>query len=342
MAQFAQKKTAPASGTLAIRFFRPRKARTATGGMGPANLTEGTVARRRSEVSIGSLDCYLNQRGDDFEITDVVRATDVLDTLSVYMKTVGADAALDLDRIHAASILADATTNAKALALGISTRAQTTLFNSNNTYGKATAQYFERFAGVVNTGNSAADFATLAGLTRANAKFTRLEHLRALTQLRANDVKAPDGKVYPVLVPPEIMFDIRQDGTLVNAMTYRDNKKLYAWEEFELDGGAFIEHTNPWQEAAGGYGTYAAAGGIFACLYLGDEAFGTVKLSTNVAGGDPTAPKIVVLDQPDKTDPYNQYVIGAWKCYYGAMLILTSDASDVPHVVALRCQSSFQ
>jgi N4-gp56 family major capsid protein len=144
-----------------------------------------------------------------------------------------------------------------------------------------------------------------------------------------------------VIAPPEIMFDIRQDNTLVTAMTRRDTGKLYKWEELELDGGAFIESTNPWMEAAGGYGTYNAAGTIFSLLYLGDEAFGTVKLSTNVAGGDPTAPKITVLDQADKSDRYNQVVAGAWKVYYGAMMILTSDASDVPHVCALRCKTSF-
>jgi N4-gp56 family major capsid protein len=284
----------------------------------------------------------LNQRGDDFEISDVERATDVLDTLNIYMKTLGQDAALDLDTIHAASILADATSNPKALALGISTKAQTTLFNSNANYGKATANYFERFAGVANTGVSVNDFATLAGLSKANGKFTRMENMRAVTQLKANDVMPPDGKVYPCIVPPEVMFDVRQDTTIVAAMTQRDNKALYKWESLELDGAAFIEGTNPWQEAAGGYGTYSAAGNIFSVLYLGDEAFGTVRLSTNVAGGDPAAPKITVLDQPDKSDRYNQIVAGAWKVYYGAMMILTSDASDVPHVCALRCQSSFQ
>ena len=348
MEQFAQKKDAPAAGTLAIRFFRPRKAArsgsTGTGGAGTgiANLTEGVQNLRKTQVGVGNLDCYLNQRGDDFEISDIVRATDVLDTLSIYMKTLGADAALDLDSVMAASILGDCTTAAKAKALGVSSNAQTTLFNSNASYGVATAGYFERFAGVANTGVSANDFGTLAGLSRANGKFTRLENMRALTQLKANDVMPPDGMAYPVIVPPQVMFDIRQDVTLVGAMTQRDNKALYKWETVELDGAAFIEGTNPWQEAAGGYGTYNAAGGIFSLLYLGDEAFGTVRLSTNIAGGDPSAPKITVLDQADKSDRYNQVVAGSWKVFYGAMLILTSDPSDVPHVVALRCQSTFQ
>lgn len=336
MAQFADKKSAPAKAFQAIRFYRARKARKGQ----IQNLTEGVQTLVKDTVTIGSLDCYLNQRGDDFEITDIVIATDLLDTLKQYMKTLGQDAALDLDQVITNSLMGDATTALKSKALGLGA-AQTTLFNSNNTYGVATAPYFERFGGLANTGNSANDFATFNALPAAQAKFTRLEHLRALTQLRSNDVKPPDGKAFPVVVAPQVKFDIRQDATLVAAMTQRDNQKLYKYEEFELDGGAFVESTNPWQEAAV-YGTYNAAGGNFTSLYIGDDAFGTVKLSTNVAGGDPTAPKITVLDQPDKSDRYNQIVAGSWKVFYGSILKLTSDASDVPHVVALRTKTSFQ
>lgn len=339
--QFSEKKSAPAKGTLSVRFYRARKAQRATATQGPQNLTEGVVNLRKDQVSVGTLDCYLNQRGDDFQLSDIVDATDVLDTLRVYMKTLGQDAALDYDSIIWNSIMGNATSavNAKGLGLGA---AQTTLYNSNATYGVSSANYFEKFAGVVNTGVSITDFTTLAGLTRANAKFTRLEHLRSLTQMKSNDIRPKDGMVFPVVVPPQVMFDIRQDGTLVAAMTQRDNAMLYKWEEFELDGGAFIESTNPWQEAAGGYGTYNAAGPIYTCLYIGDDPYGTITISDKRAGGSPAAPKIVVLDQPDKYDPYNQTVVGAWKAYYGSILKITSDPTDVPHVVALRCQSSFQ
>jgi hypothetical protein len=114
MAQFAEKKSAPAEGLQAIRFFRPRKAKGRTiafaAGQGPTNLTEGTPAFRRTEVSVGHVDCYLNQRGDDFEISDIARATDVLDTLNVYMETAGRDAALDFDSILSAAIFGNAST----------------------------------------------------------------------------------------------------------------------------------------------------------------------------------------------------------------------------------------
>ena len=333
MEQFAEKKTAPAKGTGFVRFFRAQKSsRTAQ------NLTEGTPNLQKTSVNVGSLDCYLNQRGDDFQFSDIVDATDVLPTLKVWTKTIGDNAAIDYDRIITASILADATTTVKAKALGLGA-AQTTLFNSNASYGLG---YFERFAGVVNTGNSANDFATLAGLQPTQAKFTRLENLRAATQLRNNDVKPKDGKTYACVVPPPVMFDIRQDSTLVGAMQYRDNNLLYKWEEFTLDGIAFIESTNPWQEVSGGYGTYNAAGNIYTNLYIGDDAIGTIMISDKKAGSSPAAPKIVILDQPDKSDPYNQTIIGAWKSYYGSILKVTSDSTDVPHVVASRVQSTFK
>ena len=347
MDQFAEKKTAPAKGTQAIRFFRARKAvragSTAGGGAGtgPSNLTQGGgQALHKSQVSVGSLDCYLNQRGDDFQISDIAEATDVLDTLNIYSKTIGQDAALDYDQIITNSVMGNATTANLALALGLGA-AQTTLYNSNTTWGTG---YFERFAGIANTGVSATDFASLAALSPANGKFSRLENLRAITQLRSNDIRPKDGKNFAALISPQIMFDIRQDSTLVGAMQYRDNNLLYKWEEFTLDGAAFIESTNPWTELNNGYGTFtpvAQGATIFTNLYIGDDAFGTVMINDKRPGGSPAAPKLTILDKPDKSDPYNQYVLGAWKAYYGAILKITSDITDVPHVVASRCQSTF-
>ena len=343
--QFATKRTVQSKGTNSVRFYRARKAAragglVATGGVGTgiANLTEGVTNLRNTQVGVGHLDCFFNQRGDDASITDIADATDILDTLMVYTKTMGDDAALDYDNIITASCVGNATTANLATNLGLGA-AQTTLYNSNATYGTG---FFERFAGVVNTGNSAVDFASLAALAPAQAKFTRLENIRAATQLRINDIKPKDGKAYAAVISPAVMFDIRQDATLVNAMTQRDNDLLYKWEEFQLDGIAFIESTNTWQEAAGTYGTYTPGGGIFTNLYIGEDPFGTVMISDKRAGSNPASPKIKVLDTADKSDPYNQRIVIAWKAFYGSILFLTSDPSDVPHVVASRVQTTFK
>lgn len=344
MEQFADKKTEKSKGCLFVRFFRvQRGARTAQ------NLQEGVTNLNNTTVNVGNLDCYLNQRGDDFTITDIVEATDILDTLKIYSKNIGLNAAIDYDCIIAASILGNATTNNLAIALGLG-GAQTTLYGSSaggmNLLGGQ--GYWERFAGVPNTGNSANDWATLNGLTASQAKFTRTDNLRAITQLKTNDVMPPDGNSYPCVVSPSVVFDIRQDQTLVGAMQYRDNQLLYKWEKFELDGAAFVESTNPWRENA--YGTNLGApsntgapgtGNIYANLYIGEDAFGTVLIDDKKSGDSPAAPKINILDKADKSDPYNQRVVGAWKSYYGSILKLTNDPTDCPHVVASRVQCTF-
>ena len=312
-----------------IRFFRPRKASRA----GTQALTEGTAPANLTEVSIGFVDCALQQRGALAKISDIVRAIDLLDTLDVYTKTMGADAALDFDTVCNHAICsqagtADADATANPIPVG-----QTTMFNSNGS--------FERFAGVVNTANSANDWATMNGNTTAASKMTRVVHLGAITQLRVNNVPMVNGK-YPVICPPQVLFDIRQDSTWISAAVFDAPKlrSLYTWAEFELDGGVFVEQNNPFTEK-NTYGTFDKTGGIFSVIYIGDGAFGVPKLSGNTAGSDPRQPSMIVLSQPDKADPLNQIVTLGWKAFYSAILLLTSDASDVPHLVVQRCKATF-
>jgi hypothetical protein len=125
-------------------------------------FTQGTAPANLTEVAIGYVDVLLKQRGALAKITDIVRAIDLLDTLDVYTKTMGADAALDFDTVCSHAICsnpgqADADGTANPIPVG-----QTTMYNSNGS--------FERFAGVANTLVSATDFATLAGNTTARAK----------------------------------------------------------------------------------------------------------------------------------------------------------------------------
>jgi N4-gp56 family major capsid protein len=312
-----------------IRFFRPRKASRA----GVGALNEGAAPANLTEVAIGYVDAALSQRGALAKISDIVRATDLLDTLDVYTKTMGADAALDFDTVCSHAICskpgqadADATANPIPAA-------QTTMYNTNGS--------FERFAGVANTGNSAADFGTLSGNATAASKLTRAVHLGAITQLRVNNVPMVNGK-YPVICPPQLLFDVRQDGTWISAAVFDSPKlkSLYQWAEFELDGGVFVEQNNPFTELAT-YGTFDATGGIFSALYLGADAFGVPKLSGSTAGSDPRMPSMIVLSQPDKADPLNQVVTIGWKSFYTAVLLLTNEASDKPHLVQLRAKSSF-
>ena len=332
MEQFSTKLTAESRGTLSIRFFRRAKAARSA-----KNATQGGQSANNTQVGVGYVDCYLNQRVDDFRLTDIVKATDFIDNLEIQVLNMGEAAALDYDSIITAAIMGNATTANLAAALGLGA-AQTTLYNSNASYGLG---YFERFAGVPNTGVSVTDFATLAGANASQSKFTRDEGLRMATQLRVNDILPKDGAAFAAVVPSAVMFDMRKDVDIKAAWEYRDNSKLYNWEKFVLDGVAYMETTNPWEEAANGYGTYTKGGKVKTVLYFGDDAVGTCTISDKVAGVAPTAPKLTILDKPDKSDIHNQLVIGGYKSYFGCVLKLTSDATDIPRVAALRVQSTF-
>lgn len=324
-----------------IRFFRPRRASRAS----VVALTQGTTPTNLTEVPIGYVDCQLKQRGALAEITDIVRAIDLFDTLETYTKTMGADAALDFDSVCSHAICSKPGTADQDGTANPIPAAQSTMYDSDSN--------FERFAGVANTGDSATDFATLAAATASNSKLTRAVHLGAITRLKGVGatpaVPTINGR-YVALVPPELLYDVRQDATWIQAAVFNAEKlKLFKWAEFELDGAVFVEHNAPFIEYyQGTYGVYDVRGvgedsiqNIFSALYLGEGAFGTPKLSGMKAGSDPRAPSMIINDKPDKADPLNQLVTVGWKAFYQATLLKTNEATDQFRCVQQRCKSTF-
>jgi N4-gp56 family major capsid protein len=256
-------------------------------------------------------------------ITDLTQAIDLINTVQLYVKTMGADAALHLDDVIRNGIVSG-------------------LKDSDAKFG---ADYFERFAGASNTGDSSTDFATFHALSAANGKITRAVHLGCVTQLKAAKVPMIGGK-YVAITPPQVVHDMRQDTTWTNAATNADPEKLYKRLALMLDGCAFVEATNPFREGAT-YGTYSASGANFNTIYLGEGAFGCPELSDKRAGGSPMAPKMVVLAQPDKSDPLNLKTTIGWKAMYGCkLLIATTDGTtpaswEKPRALVLRTKSTF-
>lgn len=312
LASYGLRQAYPAHGT-SIRFFRPRAANTT----GTGAVAEGTTPTTLTEVAVGYVDVSLSQRGALATITDLVQAQDLLDTLQVYVETMGADAALDLDTVIR-----------NALVVGLN--------DSNSTYTNA---YFERFAGTTNTGTSSTDFATFHALSASNAKFTRARHLANVTQLRSARVPMIGGK-YVAVTPPQVMHDLRQDTDWVNAATQVNNEALYKNGEIMLDGAVFVPHDNPFREGAT-YKTYSASGANFTVHYLGAAAFGTPELSNKRAGGSPMGPRMNILSNADKSDPLNLKTFIGWKAYYGAAPFITNVSGEVPHYLSFRCKSTF-
>ena len=54
---------------------------------------------------------------------------------------------------------------------------------------------------------------------------------------------------------------------------------------------------------------------IISSLALGQEAIGVPQ----IAGNNPFAPRIDVLDRPDKSDPHNQNIVVATTAYFTAL-----------------------
>jgi N4-gp56 family major capsid protein len=312
LARFGLQGKYPAAGaTPTIRFFRPRLANTV--GTGP--LTEGTVPTNLTEVAVGYVDVPLTQRGALAKVTDIVLATDLLDTVKLYTQTMGADAALDLDTVTRNTLVAG-------------------LNNSNATY----TGYFERFAGTANTGNSANDFASMSALSSSSANMTRAENIKCITQLKSARVPKIAGK-YVCIVPPAIIHDLRKDTTLTLAFQYQ-GEPLYKDQVVMLDGVVFIEATNPFQETA--YGTFAAGGKVFTSIYLGDAAFGVPGLDNAKAGGSPFAPQLIIINKPDHYNPLAQFIQIGWKAFYGAKPLITNESWESPRFVLFRSQTTFQ
>lgn len=348
LGRYGTAKELPAnSAATTIRFFRPRRAKKGTAISGPRALTEGTpLTPQTGGANIGYVDIQLAQRGDLTSISDIVRAVDLFDTLAVNSKTMGADAALDLDFVCSHAIVSNPGVNDLDGTPNPIPAGQRTMYNSNTSY--------ERFAGVVGTLVSATDFATLAAASNNNTKLTRAVHIGAVTRLKGVSGKPGvpqiNGK-YKALIAPEVMGDLRQDSVWLQSAVFNNNKtagSLDQWVEFTLDGCDFVENGSPFIETAGNYGVYSpdasdnVANNIYSNIYLGAEAFGVPKLSGMKAGSDPYAPSLIVLDKPDKSDPANQQTTIAWKAYYQAGLLWTNEATDVPHLVVLRSKSTFQ
>lgn len=343
LAQYGLSEGYKAIGTT-IRFYRPRKAnltginaeagRTTSLAITklttPTALTEGVAPTTLTEVKVGYVDITMYQQGGLATITDKLQAIDLLNTLQVYSRTMGEDAALDYD-----TVIRD------ALISGVA--------NSNATYVNSTNDggYFERFAGVVNTGTSSADFASLLGLSKTNGRITRGAALGVITQLATAKIPTIGGN-YVAVCPPQVIHDIRQDEMWLRAATHVDTQNLYKDLEIMLDGCAYVKANNPFIEGQV-YLTESATdpgdGMIYNTIYLGQEAFGLPNLTNKRAGAGTSAPRIVVLDKEDKSDPLNQKTVIGWKSFFGAGPFIcssrTNEIGDVPRYVVLRSKSTF-
>jgi N4-gp56 family major capsid protein len=301
--EFAMQAELPRNaGSTSITFFRRRAADDSQ----VQTLVEGVAINTFTEVTTSKVQVSLVQLGEAAKISDIMRWTDIYNWLNQSVEVMGEDCALKASSVIRAAILAEATYG---------------LLNSNGNQ--------ERFAGVPNTGNSGNDFATLNAMNAAAAKWTRAGALFAVTQLAANNAPMINGG-YVGILAPQIKHDVVQDKDWLEASKYSNPSALYKGEIGSLDGVRYVIDTNPHRENV--YGTHSATGAVYSTLYTGKDAYGVAKLAGTQS---PYKPQVIILTQPDKSDPANQFVTVTWKAYYAAVTL------NKNFIVAYRSKSTF-
>lgn len=276
MTQFAKKTPLPRNaGNKQVSWFRYGAPSTSN----IQTLTEGTPISSGNyrTLSLTEISATLAQYGQVIELTDILSATQLFDSIAQSVKTNGEDAALFFDdKCHETLITNGAT---------------------------------ERF------GQGLADFAALSAATQSGGKIVASDMLDSATQLKINRAPMLNGQ-YVMVSPPQVCRDLQRDSDWLEAKKYSDVKDLYKGEIGSLHGVRVVEHTNPFVEDEV-EGTRDEVddnsdGLIYSNIVLGGEGFGCTELS----GTSAYAPSVHIVNTPDKSDPLNQKIDVGFKTYF--------------------------
>ncbi len=297
-AKLAQKKQLPkkANSDNTVRFFR--RLGTTLSSAGVVNdsttgnavvtaLTDGTaITARRDMADYEKVDATLVQIGSVARASDLNSWQQMLPLLQDTITLFGEELALYVDTQLQSKLVAG-------------------VLSGNKIYsGGATSS------------------ATLDALSVSAGKLTMDDILLAATKIKVNRGR-PVGSHYYAIMGHQIGLDVQKDADWIDANNYADPKNRIKGELGSYGSVKLVETSNPWIEDLGdnAEGTYdaadVAANDGFTTTVLGADAFGTVELS----GEGPYSPRIVVLNQPDKSDPLNQTILVGWKAHYVGVVL---------------------
>ena len=331
--QFATKATIPKNnGNQAITMFRfgaPSVADVKT-------LTEGTAiasANYRGLV-LNKLTKSLSQYGQVIGLTDILRATDLFNSLQQATKTSGMDMALWVDSVIRNVLVGS---NLTASGSSIGNAIESTISNDDAVNVSANANP----TGVKVYGNPATlttqSFSALNSATSAaDATMTASAVLDSMTRLKRNRAPMINGG-YVLATDPRVTRDLMRDTDWLNASNYGNKgTPFYKGEVGSIYGCRVVTQTNSFVSTGSGtpgdefvYQATSAGGGlavskdIIASFFLGNEAFGIPALT----GDDPLSPKVVITDTPDKSDPLNQLVTVGVKLYFAALRLAAGNTA---------------
>lgn len=338
--QFAMKAPIPKNnGNRAISMFRfgpPSIAGVQTLAAPTAYANEGiapSVASYR-QLQLLKLDKALTQYGQVIGLSDILRATDLFNSLQQSTKTSGLDMALWVDSVIR-NVLIGSNLTASNGSIGSAAEGGGT-FDNSDACGNTAAS-----GGICVYGNPATlTTQSFVGLstdtTKANTTMTSESVLDSMTRLKRNRAPMINGG-YVLATDPRVARDLMRDDQWLNASNYGNKgQPFYRGEVGSIYGCRVVVQTNSFISQAststeanrfvynpaggGGLGTTAD---VIASFFLGQEAFGIPALT----GDDPLSPKIVITDTPDKSDPLNQVVTVGVKLFFAALRLAAGNTS---------------
>lgn len=337
--QFSMKAPIPKNnGNKAISMFR----------FGPPSigsvqaLSEGTAISSANyrALALNSLSKSLAQYGQVIGLTDILRATDLFNSLQQATKTSGLDMALWVDSVIRNTLIGSNLT-ASGSSIGSAAEGGGTFDNSdacNTAAGSGGIKVYGNPATLTTQTFSALNSDT----TAANTTMTASAVLDSMTRLKRNRAPLINGG-YVLATDPRVSRDLMRDSDWLNASNYGNKgQPFYKGEVGSIYGCRVVNQTNSFvstgSSTAGDefvYQATAAGGGlaagkdIIASFFFGNESFGIPALT----GDDPLSPKIVITDTPDKSDPLNQLVTVGVKLYFAALRLAAGNTGSTGNPV---------
>jgi N4-gp56 family major capsid protein len=291
-------------------------------------------------LALNSLSKSLAQYGQVIGLTDILRATDLFNSMQQATKTSGLDMALWVDSVIR-NVLVGSNLTASGSSIGSAAEGGGTFDNSDAVNVIASS------GGVKVYGNPATlttqSFSALnSDTTAANTTMTASAVLDSMTRLKRNRAPMINGG-YVLATDPRVARDLMRDSDWLNASNYGNKgTPFYKGEVGSIYGCRVVTQTNSFVSTGSGtaadefvYQATAAGGGlavskdIIASFFFGNESFGIPALT----GDDPLSPKIVITDTPDKSDPLNQLVTVGVKLYFAALRLAAGNTGSTGNPV---------
>lgn len=279
-------------------------------------LTEGTspADSTASQMSLSKVEKALAQYGESIILTDILKATDLLNASENAVKRLGQDIALWNDSVTR-NVLQGSNLTSSNGSIGSAAEGGGTLDNSDTlteVYGQP-ATTTQTFTGL----NSDTTTSTCNGDAL----------LDMMTKLKKNRGQLINGK-YVFATDPRVARDLMRDTNWLAASNYGNKgQPFYKGEVGEIYGCKVVTQTNSFVALGSITNTdryiYATSGGggtgtgkdIITSFLFADQSYGFPQLS----GDNPFSPRVILLDQPDKSDKFNQRVYISAKAFWTAL-----------------------